>query len=104
MIILGSFLGCEEKDDTYSLTGSWVNEQKDTLLFVNNSIVEYKSHITDVELLSYFYEISKDSITLWLCYSSNTHDIKKYYFECSNNQIEIRNFQNIELDFYKRLK
>jgi len=101
---LGGFSACKEKENTYNLTGNWINEQKDTLAFISNNIVNFKSHKSTIKLLPYSYEIAKDSIILWLMYSSNTSDIQKYYFKYSDKQIEIRNFQNTDIDFYKRLK
>jgi hypothetical protein len=106
LFFVGSFSACKETINTDNLVGKWINEHKDTLAFVNNSMLEYKPNVTNINQVLYVYDyrISKDSITLWLMYSSNTNDIKKYYFKYSNKQIEIRNFQNIEFYLYKRLK
>ena len=110
MVFAVCFSTCKEKgkekitENTFNLIGNWVNEQKDTLSFVNNTIVEYKPYITNSTIWVYIYEISKDTITLNLSYSSSTYDIKKYYFKYLDNRIEIHNFKSREFDFYNYLK
>jgi len=99
------FANCSKNTgDTCNLTGNWINKQKDTLSFINDWMVEYKPHKTNDKFLLYSYKTSKESITLWLTHSSSTNDLKEYYFKCSDKQIEIRDFQNIKRDVYKRLK
>jgi hypothetical protein len=104
-VIFFSLVGCSsDGEKSIGLIGNWRNERQDTLLFMNNSIVEYRPHIPSSVPLVYFYEIEKDSITLALSYSSNHNDIKNYYFKYSDKQIEIYDFQYDGYDFYKPVK
>jgi hypothetical protein len=93
----------EETKKTPDLMGDWVNEQQDTLSFTSDRLLNYKPHIATAIPFFYSYEITEDTITLWLTHSSNTKDITNYYFRYSDKQIEIHDFQYRECDFYKRV-
>jgi hypothetical protein len=93
-----------EENITSGLIGSWMNEQQDTLLFINDVMLDYKPHITSSIPFLYAYSLVGDSITLILTYSSNLNDAKNYYFKYSEEQLEIHHFQNGGRNFYKRIK
>ncbi|GHV09388.1 hypothetical protein FACS1894160_4930 [Bacteroidia bacterium] len=104
-VLFFSLESCSNDDEqSISIIGNWVNERQDTLVFMNNSLLEYRPYIPSLLPFVYLYEIKKDSITLALSYSSSLNNIKNYYFKYSDKQIEIHNFQYDGYDFYKPIK
>jgi hypothetical protein len=62
-----------------NLIGNWVSEQKDTLSFIDSSLLVYKNfdpYYTSI----YDYYIKEDSISLFPAQSSNLTDRECYYF------------------------
>ncbi|MDR1543619.1 MAG: hypothetical protein LBS50_04255 [Prevotellaceae bacterium] len=102
-VVFTIFISCTKQRKT-SLLGNWINNQQDTLFFFSEQGLHYKPHILTISPHLYSYEVVGDSIALVFAESSNTNDIHKYFFKSNDSQIEIRNFQNIEFDIYKRLK
>jgi hypothetical protein len=90
-------------NDTHlvNLIGDWVNQQQDTLSFLGERLVDCKLHST--YSLLYDYTIKGDSISMMLVYSSDLNSRRSYYFNYSEEQIEIHNLQGVEQDFYKRI-
>jgi hypothetical protein len=100
-----TFLGCLEvagnplKD---KLTGDWVNTQQDTLSFTGYYLL-YKPHIPSVYPLLYDYTVKDDSISMILTYSNDLNTRRSYYFQYSEELIEIHLFQDKEQSFFKRI-
>ena len=95
----------EEIDIPYcDIIGDWVNVQQDILSFTSNRYVQYKPFIFNPKdpTSLYEYEWVGDSIAMRLFWSGL--DYETHYFKCSDDVIEIHHFQNVECDFYYRIK
>ena len=92
-----------QKNEYDDLIGNWVNEQKDTITFLDSRFLEFKSYNPYFTTL-YDYSIKEDSISLFPAHSSNLKDRECYFFSYSNEIIELFEFRNIEKAVYTRLK
>jgi hypothetical protein len=113
LLILSSFgYGCDDDNDpkpnpdTNPLIGDWLNEQKDTITFEKWgtwNLCLYKN-FEPYYIKHYKYGIAGDSIYLDDLASSFFPTWDYYYFQYYVDSIEIRNFREVEVSIYKRIK
>ena len=93
---------------TTVLQGDWVNMRQDMLSIESTRgvpiMLHYKPYMSANAPLVYLCQLNRDSISMILAWDSNLDNERKYYFKFSDEQIEIHHFQNMECDFYKRVK
>lgn len=99
-----TFLSCDKNDkSSIDIIGVWVNENRDTLSFINESLLKYSNYNPYYTTL-YEYNLNGDSLSLLLAHSSNLNDRRNYYIKYSDDKFEIYNFNNLIKSTYYRIK
>jgi len=122
--LTGVFTSCKkEKNISYDLAGRWVNEQNDTIAFLNDSWLYFRPYNTSQdswisEFPSYpriFCEyiihseylnkkLAEDFIQIYFADADDCFILPSYSFKYFGNQIEIVGFLGVQYNIYKRIK